>query len=124
MQQLDFLRQRGQRSRAARDAGIELVASRNAAFLRRCREYAITVSIEDVRDFAQAQGLLPTHPNAWGAVFKTAAFTPVGYCRNNLESAHARTVRRWAYTDAGAAPIADSHTTKQASRPDGAGDAQ
>jgi hypothetical protein len=102
-QQIELFKERGRRSRSARNLGIERVASRNVEFLRRCREFALavcissgSVTIEDVRDFARAQGLVPTHPNAWGAVFKTADFEPVGYHVNTIESAHARTVRRWA----------------------------
>jgi len=55
---------------------------------------------EDLRvECGKQQIPRPTHPNAWGAAFNTAAkmnlIERVGYDKNRLASAHARAVGLW-----------------------------
>lgn len=95
------------RGRQYRDSGVTRVGRNNEEFLFRCRQFAIDtcrrdgkVTIEQVRVFATCNNLIPNHPNAWGAIFKTRYFKPVGFTQNAIESAHARLVRVWIYEPA------------------------
>lgn len=100
----DRRRKRLTRGRQYRDHGIEKVAGNNDEFLTMCRAFAIgqcrlsgMVTIEQIREFAEWKGLKPSHPNAWGAVFKFRGFKPTSFVQNHIESAHARMVRVWVY---------------------------
>ena len=84
---------------AAGKAGIERVASKNLAFLAEVRELAVqlcrqrgTVTIDDVRENTIWK---PSHPNAWGAVFKSSEFEFIRMepCRHI--AGHGRWVRVW-----------------------------
>jgi len=38
---------------------------------------------------------LPTHPNAWGAIFHDPHFVHIGYTQSKRPEAHARTIKVW-----------------------------
>ena len=88
---------------ARKRSGLKAVRGRNALFVSECRGYARQfareqgqVSIEDVRRWAEARGLAPSHPNGWGAVFKTPEWRVVGFELSSIPSAHRRRVLIWA----------------------------
>jgi hypothetical protein len=101
---VDGRQRRITRGRQYRDHGLEKVGRNNDEFMHRCRQYAIdccrregSVTIEQVRIFATCEAIIPTHPNAWGTIFKAKGFKPTGFAQNGMESAHARLVRVWTY---------------------------
>ena len=94
---------------ALKDAGIAQVAQNNRAWLVKMRNYARMtsafrgwVSSDDLReyanDYAQSVGH-PTHPNAWGAVFKGQGWKVVGRTKSTLVSNHGREIRMWRWEE-------------------------
>lgn len=84
--------------------GMASVSHRNRIFLDTVREWAKTrcqfngsVSIEDVREWADSMELAPSHPNAWGCVFKGKHWVPCGDIKSAIPSAHHRRVLLWRY---------------------------
>lgn len=80
---------------AERDAGIAAVAARNQTFLETVRGAARmicrrqgTVTADDVRKWADENGIEPTHRNCWGAVFKTPDFEFAGLTRSAQVQGH------------------------------------
>lgn len=59
------------------------------------------VNADDLREYADARGIEPDHPNAWGAVFRSA---PTGYRfektgewrQSRIPSNHGREIPTWA----------------------------
>ena len=88
--------------KALKDAGIKRVAAHNAEWLETARTWACvkcvngmtgTVAADDMR---QIMGKYePTHPNAWGAVFKSGEFEPCGWKASTTPSCHGRMIRVW-----------------------------
>ncbi len=96
--------------RKRRDEGIARVSSKNSGWLKEAREVAYriarmkgTVTAEDVRGVLYARGLRPSHPNAWGGVFKDPRFVWTGnLIPSRVPSRHANLQRVWRLsTDAG-----------------------
>lgn len=88
--------------RALRDGGIAQVESNGVVFVALMRDAAVeiakrdgTVTINDLRQYADAIGIKPHHPNVWGSVLKSKLFVPVGYTQAKLPQSHARCVRVW-----------------------------
>jgi hypothetical protein len=84
--------------RDLRDAGIARVSIGREEWIAKARSTAVAiaqragqVTINDVRKFIE----LPDdyHPNTWGAVLRSDAFEPIGFCQATHPSAHARVVR-------------------------------
>lgn len=89
---------------AARDEGIEKVASNNAEFLVAARAVAKELCVKngDVTsdDVRKVCPVLPTHFNAYGAVFKTPDFTFTGeYRMSTLVQGHGNMQRVWRLKD-------------------------
>lgn len=89
-----------------RDEGIEQVETNNVAFVDVMRRLAIEhartygfVSADDMRPIASRLGLMPTHPNAWGAVFRDDRFTVLGYKQSTTASRHGGLLRVWKLAD-------------------------
>jgi len=87
----------------AKTKGIALVATHNAAWLEEARAIAReicrqsgSVTAEDVRDKIHTA---PNHPNAWGAIFKSTEFTPIGFEPGRHVQGHCRVIRRWRLRD-------------------------
>ena len=87
-----------------RDAseGIEQVAYANSAFVASMRimAYAIatqqgTVTSDDLRRYASERGMKPTHPNAWGSIFREVGWKADGMTRSKVRSNHGRMIRVW-----------------------------
>lgn len=87
-------------ARNARDQGIKRVAENNQSFLRVARAIAIMVArrngdvtCDDVRKECP---VLPTHHNAFGAIFKTDYFEWTGeYRQSALRQGHGNMQRVW-----------------------------
>lgn len=87
--------------RRLRDSQLALFEIRQAEFLESCRALAIEickrkgeVSINDIR--ARISVPPGVHPSVLGSVFKTKAFSVVGYTEAAHPQAHARIVRVYA----------------------------
>jgi hypothetical protein len=85
-----------------RERGIARVTYSNSEFVSVMREYIIakarrggTVNADHVREIASRRGIEPTHPNAYGAVFRCPEFKPVGYTHSKAPSRHAGVIRVW-----------------------------
>jgi hypothetical protein len=95
-------RTREREGKLRKKVGLDSVSYRNQFFLNEVRHWAISrsnwngsVSIEDVRDWADSMGLVPSHPNAWGVVFKGKHWKPCGECKNTIPSTHHRRILLW-----------------------------
>ena len=89
-----------------RDRGLDSVETNSMTFQERMRREAIRicrrkgwVDSDDLREFAEAEGIEPHHPNAWGAVFRGANWVTVGITNSRVPTNHARLIRRWAYKE-------------------------
>lgn len=87
--------------RRLRDSQLALFEIRQTEFLERCRALAIEickrqgrVSINDIR--ARISVPPNVHPSVLGSVFKTKAFSVVGFTEAAHPEAHARIVRVYA----------------------------
>lgn len=88
-------------ARRNRDAGIAKVASKNATFLETMRGVARMmcrqkgkVTADDLREWAECNGVEPTHPNAWGAVFNKE-FAPGEFVVSRQAQGHSNRIRVW-----------------------------
>lgn len=82
--------------------GLELVEVANAEFLSIMRAQAREVSlkhgqvtIDEVRTFADAQGLVPTSKHVWGAVFNSKGWKCIGYAPSKIPTNHGHQNRVW-----------------------------
>ena len=89
-----------EQARDARDQGLRRVCLNNQEFLkearltaqRLCRSLG-TITNDDVR---RECAVLPNHPNAWGAVFKSRAFEWTGaYIPSAMVQRHGAMQRVW-----------------------------
>lgn len=92
---------RGEKLKESAMVGVE---KKNAAWLNTIRKQAIriakrkgSVTTDDLRKYAMKKELKPSHPNAWGAVFRGSDWRVIGRCKSRLPSNHAREIRVWAY---------------------------
>ncbi len=87
-----------------RDQGLDQVESHNLSWVEQMRRQARKVCMmkghvttDDLRDFADAEDLQPTHQNAWGSIFRGKHWKPVGRCRSTRAAAHGRTIITWVW---------------------------
>jgi hypothetical protein len=80
-------------ARQERDDGVDCVTHHCQGFVATVRQRAIEIARErgqvtadDLRAWANDNGLVPHHPNAWGAVFSGKMFTCIG----TIQSAYVR----------------------------------
>lgn len=106
-----------------RDEGIRRVSRGNVEFLKWARSVAREiayrrgrVTTDDLRVYADAYGIEPSHPNVWGAIFRVPGWRHVGWAPSRRPSAHARYVRVWALEDAPAGGSARSGSALAADR--------
>ena len=85
-----------------RDAGVASVAHHCAGFVETVREQAAAicrergqVTADELRAWADDNGLTPHHPNAWGAVFAGKRFTCIGTIQSSYVSNHYRQIKVW-----------------------------
>ena len=103
-QQTSFLdRENLARGRRAAADGIEKVEKNNKHFTYNCRAWALTyaktlgtVTSDDVRQWCCLHNLTPTHPNAWGAIFRTKQLKWNGkMVASTRPSNHGRLIKIW-----------------------------
>lgn len=94
---------------AARDEGVQKTASKNATFIETMRGVARlicqrqgTVTADDLKEWmSHNPGLvdMPTHYNAWGAVFCNPSwrreFEFVGFIKSRQVQGHGNLIRQW-----------------------------
>ena len=89
-----------------KEEGRERVAARNEEWLawmrsaaRLCVKANGDVSTDDLHIQAFAlelhRGLVPTHKNAWGAIFAEKGWKRIGYVQSKRPEAHARPIGVW-----------------------------
>lgn len=82
--------------------GIALVALNAENFVaimraaaRRISEESGFVSSDNLRVIADGMGLVPHHPNAWGAIFSGSHWKEIGRQKSKLPGNRAREIRVW-----------------------------
>lgn len=85
----------------AKQLGLNLVESHNEGFMEIMRRQARLIAMEhgsvtsdDLQEFAARQGIEPTHPNAWGAIFRQG-WRSIGFEPSRRPQGRARVIRRW-----------------------------
>lgn len=90
-----------------KELGLEIVESNNRTFIETMRGVARmlankkgVISADDLREyydnFRYAKQIpAPRHLNAWGAVFKTSEWEPVGYMKSEQVSRKGGVIRLW-----------------------------
>jgi len=103
MTQLTFDTQQGECLKVAGQLSVE---TNDLHFLETIREVAKQisrasgfVSTDNLRPIAEAMGLHPKSPNAWGAVFMGKHWKTVGRKKSALASNHYREIRVWEYVE-------------------------
>lgn len=93
---------------ALKEQGLDAVSVSADRFLKVMRAAAIRISDEsgfvssdNLRVLADAMGLVPHHPNAWGAIFRGLCWQMVGRQKSALPGNHAREIRVWLYVREG-----------------------
>lgn len=88
---------------AEKQLGLDLVEANAQTFVETMRSYArefarknVTVTSDDLRDYADEIGFHPHHKNAWGAVFRGDDWMQIGYTKSRRRSNHARVIGVWA----------------------------
>jgi hypothetical protein len=84
--------------------GMAKVADHNGDWLAAARAealrlalYLATVSVVDIRRWAEETDQWPDHPNCWGTVFKGGGWMPTGdWEKCQHPDGHARDVKIWA----------------------------
>jgi hypothetical protein len=111
---------------ALKEEGLGLVEDKNSDWVRLLRAKAVEIAIEhgevhidDLRRFADAEGLAPEqfcdkcleggcdrlHKNAWGAVFRGKNWIFTGrYRKSEYTTNHTRECKVWMYADHSRAP--------------------
>lgn len=89
-----------------RDDGIRRVSYANEDFIEVMREAArelmnqkTWITMDDVRVWAEEHGIEPTHPNAWGAIFRHRDFEPCGFRNSEQPQRHGAMIRVWRMGD-------------------------
>ena len=82
--------------------GQETVAENNRYFIFMMRNQAKRhcdihgqVTTDDLRRWAAGLGIYPTHPNAYGSIFKGKGWTVIGRQPSKLPGNHARSISVW-----------------------------
>jgi hypothetical protein len=87
----------------AKDRGMRIAAENNAGLLEQTRKLAHIIgqrmkegiTIENVRDALEFQGIKFTPGNWMGSIFKSKAWEKVGYRQSTHKDGHARIVSVW-----------------------------
>lgn len=92
--------------RVLKDNGLASVAENNTVFLALMRAEAIRISLsrgwvtsDDLRVYASQLDLVPTHQNAWGAIFRGPQWKVVGHRKSAVPGNHAREIKIWQYME-------------------------
>ena len=89
----------------ARDRGVARVETNSARWVQAIRRHAEliartdgTVTADDLRTLdgnLRYSGIAPSHPNAWGSIFRTKEWEACGYVNSRCPSNHARRITVW-----------------------------
>lgn len=86
----------------ARDEGIARVTGNNQTFIESARSIARMLcrqkgetNADEVRAECEKRGILPRHPNAFGAVFRSKEFVAVGDYISRQKQGHANRIFLW-----------------------------
>ena len=89
-----------------KEQGLARVEANNADFISKMRATAYilcrangNVTADHLRVRARNLNVEPTHPNCWGAIFRSKDFKAIGYTQSTTPSCHGRTIRVWALND-------------------------
>lgn len=89
-------------SAALKEVGQNAIEQTDQGFVALMRQYARViaensgfVSIDNLRIVAENLGVVPTHQNSWGAVFRGPHWKIVGRQKSALPSNHHREIRVW-----------------------------
>ena len=84
------------------EVGAARVERGSPQFVATMRLIAITISNEkgevtsdDLREIAMERNLRPSHPNAWGAIFRANGWRVIDRRKSRLASNHAREIKVW-----------------------------
>ena len=84
-----------------KQAGQKQVSANNEMFLADMRGAAVRIATEkgsvtcdDLRELAVKMGISPSHPNAWGTIFR-GIWRVEGLVRSRIPSNHSRLIRVW-----------------------------
>ncbi len=91
---------------ALKDQGLAAVSVNADNFLRLMRATARRISDEsgfcstdNLRVIADRLGLVPHHPNAWGAIFTGKHWKEIGRQKSKYPGNHAREIRVWRWEE-------------------------
>lgn len=89
-----------QLSKSLKTQGLDAAEASHGSFVQIMRTEAIRISDQrgwvtndDLRVYADQIGMVPKHPNAWGAIWHGKGWIIVGYRRSAVPSSHARTIK-------------------------------
>lgn len=81
---------------------LDQVKENNREFVQHMRAVAIdialdegSVTIDDVREYADRIDWQPRHPNAWGAIFINRGWQVIGTSLSKRPANHAHIIRVW-----------------------------
>lgn len=90
-------------------AGQDAMESSDGSFVGILREWARQLSrargedgwvtSDDLRAYADQMGLIPSHSNAWGSIFRGPRWVIVGRHRSTIPGNHNREIRKWQYQE-------------------------
>ena len=91
------------KARRRRDRGISRVSGKNMEIIETLRSVAVSliklkgqVTMDDLRAWYSASGgREPTHPNAFGAVFKDPKFKRIAFTPSKQVQGHGRIIGVW-----------------------------
>lgn len=85
-----------------RDDGVKQVSEHNKAFIscmRAIADYLINrdgqTTTDDLRMYAEAHDIKPSHHNAWGCIFREKKYKAIGHIKSIYASNHAREIKIW-----------------------------
>lgn len=91
-----------------KQAGLDRVACANPTFLDAMRTIAKGISIlrgqvscDELREAAAKASLIPSHVNAWGAIFRGHGWVIVGRKESAWPSTHGREIKIWKWEGVG-----------------------
>lgn len=91
-----------------KQAGLDQVELTNRPFVESMRTIAKGISIlrgqvscDELREAADKAGLRPSHPNAWGSVFRRPGWVVIGHKESTWPTTHSREIKIWKWEGEG-----------------------
>ena len=86
--------------------GQSSVETSNSNFVALMRNHAVSIATkfgkvtsDDLREYAKNHAIVPSHPNAWGSIFRGKIlghrWIVVGRMKSQFKTNHAREIRVW-----------------------------